>query len=393
MAHVLVEDGLGRGGRRARRGASRSRASRTRPPSRGTGRRRPPRAAPAPAAAGAAASPAAAPDRRRAPPSRARRAARTSTRARTAASAPAPAAAGEPPRERRRRRRRTASGRGSGPAPSARATRRWRSISRRRPGSRAARASASSRAAPAQRAVRQPDQQRAVAAREPGRPPVMRLHRRGDLLAGAVQAAHDRAGARAQRSRGLLVGQADDVDGDDGRAQRLGELGHRRVRQLRIHRQLGPGALVGDPLQVLGRRRRRPAPRRRLRVRDPDVAEHAQQVREVALALHEPRAPQHPLERLLHEVLGVVARAAHRIRGAQEPRAMLDQPPGVQPRPVRGLLDALFDSPRLQPRRRRLRRSSSLSSTKVEGADQRHIPCVSELRQRTASALGRPPRP
>ena len=48
------------------------------------------------------------------------------------------------------------------------------------------------------------------------------------------------------------------------------------------------------------------------------------------VALHEARAPQHLLERLLDEVLGVVAGARHRERGTQQPRAVVSQAPRFQ---------------------------------------------------------------
>ena len=72
----------------------------------------------------------------------------------------------------------------------------------------------------------------------------------------------------------------------------------------------------------------------------PRVAEHSQQVRQVVVALHEARAAQHAFVRLLHEILGILARAAHRVRRAQQARPMASQPRGLE----RLLCDGRFDA-------------------------------------------------
>ena len=249
-------------GRRACRGATRSRASRTRRSSPGTRPRRRPPAARAPADAGRAArgrllarsaawatverSPCASCDeheqRRRRP--RAHAGAARATAARRAASTGAAAARGGAAPARRAARARPGAGARSGA---------------RRRGSRATRASALRAPAPAQGAVGEPDEQDASRSDRRGSGRAVghvASIARGHLLAGTVEPAHDRARARAQRARRLLVGQADDVDGDDRRAQRLRQLGDRRVRQRASIASSGPARSVGEPLEILGRRRR-----------------------------------------------------------------------------------------------------------------------------------------
>ena len=78
-----------------------------------------------------------------------------------------------------------------------------------------------------------------------------------DLLAGAVEAAHHRALADAQRARRLLVREAGDVDGDEDVAEVIRKRGDRGVELAGFERGLRLARVrVGDEVELVGQRRR-----------------------------------------------------------------------------------------------------------------------------------------
>ena len=218
----------------------------------------------------------------------------------------------------------------AGPPGRARATRRWRRAVGA-VGDGAPRPPRPRAASTAQGAVGEPDQQRLLAVAVLGHvAPVRRRH----LLARAEQAAHDRARARAQQAGCLAVREADHVDGDDRVAQRIGQLRDRGVGELGVERAVGVGAPSATHSRSSGGSRRRAAARGRPRLAQ-RLRRIAQQVDQVVVAPQEARAPQHLGVRVLHEVLGVLARAAHRVRRAEEAVAMVGEPVGIQRPPIR----------------------------------------------------------
>ena len=119
--------------------------------------------------------------------------------------------------------------------------------------------------------------------------------------------------------RGLGVGEAEHVHGDDGVAVVPGQGGDRAVHLGGDRAQLGvEAAAVGDVRERAGLDRRRPAARAGLVVGDERVAQDAVQVGQV-VAVHEARLGQHAQADLLDEVLGVGARPAHGERRAEQP--------------------------------------------------------------------------
>jgi len=122
--------------------------------------------------------------------------------------------------------------------------------------------------------------------------------------------------SRVPSARGRLgVGEADDVDRHKGVAEHL-----RQGRDVREHlagtdRRVGPrGHAVVDRLELLGHRgRRRPARAGAVPAHE-RVAQDAQQVPEIVVVAQQARLGEHARERVLDEVLGVLARAAQRPR-------------------------------------------------------------------------------
>ena len=71
-------------------------------------------------------------------------------------------------------------------------------------------------------------------------------------LAGAEQPAHDRAGRHLQAGRGLLVGEAEQVDGHERVALVVGKVGDAGVELARLECALGVGGAPLEALEVLG---------------------------------------------------------------------------------------------------------------------------------------------
>ena len=127
-----------------------------------------------------------------------------------------------------------------------------------------------------------------------------------------MQPRRDRRLADAERLRRLAVGEPDDVDRDERVAEVIGQRRDRRVQLLGFEPRSGlRGVAVLDQLEVVGQRASSaagaPAVRRRRHER---VAEHPQQVADVVLGAEHARLAEHARERLLHQVLGLLARAA-----------------------------------------------------------------------------------
>ncbi len=130
----------------------------------------------------------------------------------------------------------------------------------------------------------------------------------GDLLPRAVQPAHHRSLAGADRRRGLPVAQPHDVDGHQDVAVVVGKLRDRLVdlpsleRALRLRRRV----LVDELLALRKRRGPRPAALGAEPVEE-RVPEDAEEVAEVVLAAEEARPREHTCVRVLDEILGVLA--------------------------------------------------------------------------------------
>ena len=80
-----------------------------------------------------------------------------------------------------------------------------------------------------------------------------------------------------------------------------------------------------------------------LRLLAPGVAEHAHQVREIAVAAHEARPAQDALEGVLDEVLGVVAGAAERVGRAVQALAVVARSRGREADVIPGRWAAAVD--------------------------------------------------
>ena len=137
--------------------------------------------------------------------------------------------------------------------------------------------------------------------------------------AAAVQAAHDGADRDRQHLGGLGVAEPDDVDGGDHLALRGRQLVDLRehlaaVQDLdRLTRGGGDQAAV----LVLERGERRAAVAG-AQGGDVRVAQRLMQVRAGAGGAHDARAGEHPDERVLDQILGVVMRAGHAAGGATQ---------------------------------------------------------------------------
>ena len=174
---------------------------------------------------------------------------------------------------------------------------------------------------------------RASARRRAGSSTARPVDRRDDAAARAVQARGDRRLRRPERAPRLAVGEADDVDRDEREAEIVGQLGDRAVERLGLDRLLGPRrpSAVGE-LELLDARRHLRAPRRGAARAQERVAQHPHQVGELVVAAQHARPREHAGEGLLHEVLGVVRRAAQRPRRAVQTVDMPRQRLRVKPR-------------------------------------------------------------
>ena len=150
--------------------------------------------------------------------------------------------------------------------------------------------------------------------------------------ASAVQPRRDRRLRCIQDSRRLSVGEAGNVDRDQGQAEGLGQLGDRREHLPSDHRFLWTRACAGVSGVELPERRDRvgtargPPPACQER-----VAQRSHQVRALIAAAERPRPRQDPGDRLLDEVLRALARVTQGRRGPQEGTEVRAQALGIKP--------------------------------------------------------------
>ena len=146
----------------------------------------------------------------------------------------------------------------------------------------------------------------------------VRLEARRDLPAPPVQPAHDRPLPRPQGARRLAIRQPHDVDRDERLPQRQGQFLKSLIDRRTLDRQRDRIVRRLDGLDLLAGRSARHLPLGALGA-DPRVPQHPQQVHEILVTAQEARAPEHPLEGVLHEVLGILARPAQAVGRAVEP--------------------------------------------------------------------------
>src|SRR5262249_55484254 len=144
----------------------------------------------------------------------------------------------------------------------------------------------------------------------------------------------DRSFLGAQRVCGLTVGKADDVDRYERFTKRPADPLKRRVDGSTVEGladRIAPLRYLVD--LVTGRDGRRP---RRPGGADPRVPHCAKQISQIMVAACETGTAENLLERVLDEILGVLARPAQRIRGAVQGRYVPPKRLRVQPTAVAG---------------------------------------------------------
>ena len=110
------------------------------------------------------------------------------------------------------------------------------------------------------------------------------------------------------------------------RALGVAELAARLDDRLRLAR-----LRVGDEVELLRQRiGARPPALRSLLIQE-RVPQRAQEVAEIVVSAEQPRPLQQLRVRLLHEVLGILTRAAKRPRGSVEPVDVISKPGGIKP--------------------------------------------------------------
>ncbi len=171
------------------------------------------------------------------------------------------------------------------------------------------------------------------------------------LLACPEQPGRDRCLAHAQCSCGFLVREAEHVHGHQHKATILRKPRNRGVYLLHLKCLLGLAQLprIGG-VDVLERGHGHRSSARGATAREERVAQHAHQVVQIVVAGENSGPRQHPRKRLLHQVLGVLARAAQRPRGAIEPIHVLRQRLWVQSAHWRWRKERILRAPRCSPR-------------------------------------------
>jgi hypothetical protein len=150
-------------------------------------------------------------------------------------------------------------------------------------------------------------------------------------LAGSVEAAHHRALGDPQGTRGLLVGEPRDVDGDDNVTEVIRKRGYGRVDLSGLHGSVWLARTrIGDEIRLIGQRARTQSSPFASLTREKGVAERAQEVAEIVLVAQEARSPEHARIGLLNEILGVLAGTAERPGGSVEPVEVVSDSGGVE---------------------------------------------------------------
>ena len=144
------------------------------------------------------------------------------------------------------------------------------------------------------------------------RSPARRVH--GRCAGGRDRSGSDRCLTRAQVARRLPIGQPDDVYRHDCVSVRLGVAAIAAISP-RFEGSSDFGLVIGISLEQEDRAR---APHGGPLTTNVGVAQGAQQVSDVVVAAKPAPAPQHARDRVLHEVLRLVAGAAQRPRRTVE---------------------------------------------------------------------------
>ena len=137
------------------------------------------------------------------------------------------------------------------------------------------------------------------------------------MLACPEYPARDRRLAHAQRTGGFAVGESEHIDSYQRKTAILRQRRNRRVHLLHLKRPLRLTQLsrIGRVVVIRRGHRHRPAARGATAAEE-RVAQHPHHVVQLVIAAQDPRPCKHVSERLLNEILGILARAAQRPRGA-----------------------------------------------------------------------------
>jgi hypothetical protein len=143
----------------------------------------------------------------------------------------------------------------------------------------------------------------------------------------AKQASVDCRFPRPEPARGLLVGETEQIDGDDGVPIYAGDGGDRGDDTARVH-----GCREVDRREEIhaGHRHRFGTSRGEAAANDVRVAKRSEKVGQVIATAQLPRAREDARKGLLDQVLSLVVRTAQRARGSVENSAMGDQGPRVE---------------------------------------------------------------
>ena len=147
------------------------------------------------------------------------------------------------------------------------------------------------------------------------------------MRSAAKQASVDRRFSRPEPARGLLVGETEQIDGDDRVPVYAGDGGDRGDDAARVH-----GCRDVERREEVHAWHRHcfGTSRGEAAANDVRVAERSEKVGQVIATAQLPRAREDAREGLLDQILGLVVRAAQRARGSVENSAMGDQGPRVE---------------------------------------------------------------
>ena len=140
----------------------------------------------------------------------------------------------------------------------------------------------------------------------------------------------DAGALTSERARRLFIGEADDIDGDDGLAQPRSELSEHVIDHPRLNCSSNDvPARVGNALYLVGLSHNRGRPALACRS-DPCVAKHPEQIADVVIGMQDPRLSQNARECLLDQVLGLLARAAQAPRRSVQPIDVVTERLGIE---------------------------------------------------------------